>query len=184
VTPGRIVLLNGASSSGKSSVAHVLLEVFDEPWFHMPVDAFHAMRARKDLPRPELEALFLRTRQGYHRAVAGMVNAGNCVVADHVLSELWRLEDILEQWGELDVTMIGVYCPLDELNRRERARGDREPGTAESQFQVVHRGVEYDCEIDTSVQSARECATEIKQIVDARRRPGAFDRLVARRSPR
>jgi chloramphenicol 3-O phosphotransferase len=184
VNRGRIVLLNGASSSGKSCLARELLEAFDEPWFHMPVDAFHAMRARKDLPRPELEALFMRTRQGFHRAVAGMARAGNNVVADHVLSETWRLEDILEQWGELDVTMVGLHCPLDELNRRESARGDREPGTAKSQFRVVHVGVEYDCEVDTSARSARECAIEIKQIVEAQRRPGAFDRLVAGRGPR
>ena len=90
----------------------------------------------------------------------------------------------MKQWGEMDVTMVGVHCPLDALNRREGARGEREPGTAESQFHVVHAGVEYDCEIDTSAQSARECAIEIKQIVDARHRPGAFDRLVASRSPR
>jgi len=183
MTAGRVVLLNGTSSSGKSTVARELLEVFDEPWFHMPVDAFHAMRARKDLPQPELDALFMRTRRGYHSAVAGMVRAGNSVVADHVLSESWRLADILEQWRDLDVTMIGVHCPLDELNRRERARGDRETGIAAGQFQVVHRGVEYDLEIDTSSRSARECGIEIKQIVQARPRPGAFERMIARRDP-
>lgn len=175
-------MLNGASSSGKSCLSRELLEVFDEPWFHMPVDAFHAMRARKDLPRPELDERFMRTRRGYHRAVAGMVMAGNSVVADHVLSEPWRLADIVQQWGELDVTMVGVHCPLDELIRREQAREDREPGTAQSQFHVVHSGVEYDCEVDTSARSARECALEIKQIVGARTRTGAFDRLVVGRS--
>ena len=184
VTPGCIVLLNGASSSGKSCLAHELLQVFDEPWFHMPVDAFHAMRARKDLSRPELDELFMRTRRGYHLAVAGMVRAGNSVVADHVLSEPWRLADIVQQWGELDVTMVGVHCPLDELIRREHARRDRELGTAESQFYAVHDGIEYDCEIDTSALSARECAIEINQIVKDRPRPGAFDRLIARRSQR
>lgn len=84
----------------------------------MPVDAFHAMRARKDVPRPELDALLRRTRMGYHRAVAGMVLAGDSVVADHVLSEPWRLTDIAKQWRGLDVIMVGVHCPLDELNRR------------------------------------------------------------------
>lgn len=164
-------------------MARELLEVFDEPWFHMPVDAFHAMRARKDVPRPELDALLRRTRMGYHRAVAGMVLAGDSVVADHVLSEPWRLTDIAKQWRGLDVIMVGVHCPLDELNRRESARGDREPGIAESQFTVVHVGVEYDCEVDTVTLSAKECAIEIARIVEARRRPGAFDRLVAGPSP-
>lgn len=178
--PGRIVLLNGASSSGKSSLARELLDLFDDPWFHIPVDAFHAMRAHKDLTRPELESLFKRTRQGYHRAVSGMARAGNSIVADHVLSEPWRLVDILEQWAGLDVTMVGVHCRLEELNRRESARGDREPGTAASQFDVVHAGVDYDCDVDTSALSARECALKIKQIVNDRPTPGAFDRLIAR----
>ena len=181
VTPGRIVLLNGASSSGKSSLARELLEVFDEPWFHMPVDAFNAMRAHKDLPRLELDAILMRTRQGYHRAVAGMTRAGNSVVADHVLSEPWRLADILEQWGGLDVTTVGVHCSLDELNRRESARGDRELGAAECQLYVVHAGVQYDCEIDTSQRSAQECAIEIKQVMESRPRPGAFDRMIGSR---
>ncbi|MFH0252256.1 chloramphenicol phosphotransferase, partial [Streptomyces chitinivorans] len=37
---GRIVFLNGTSSSGKSSIATELLQVLDGSWFHMPVDAF------------------------------------------------------------------------------------------------------------------------------------------------
>lgn len=124
----------------------------------------------------------MRARQGYHRAVAGMAQAGNSVVADHVLAEPWRLTDVLELWSELDVIMVGVRCPLGELNRRESARGDREPGTAEGQFYVVHAGVEYDCEIDTSLRSALECAIEIKQIMESRPRPGAFDRMIGSRS--
>jgi len=139
VIPGQIVLLNGASSSGKSTVARELLEVFDDPWFHLPVDAFGAMRARKELSAPEVVALLRRTRQGYHRAVAGMARAGNSVVADHVLSEPWRLADILEQWAGLDVTMVAVHCPLPELNRREGARGDREPGHSRESVQRCAR---------------------------------------------
>lgn len=48
---GRIVFLNGTSSSGKSSIARELLDILDEPAFHLPVDAFHAMRSRRGSPR-------------------------------------------------------------------------------------------------------------------------------------
>ncbi|MEJ8652328.1 hypothetical protein WKI65_30630 [Streptomyces sp. MS1.AVA.3] len=44
---GRIIFLNGTSSSGKSSIARELLLTLDETYFHMPVDAFHAMRSRQ-----------------------------------------------------------------------------------------------------------------------------------------
>ncbi|MBJ6998882.1 AAA family ATPase [Streptomyces sp. CRPSP2-6A1] len=93
---GLIIFLNGTSSSGKSSIAEELLEVLDEPSFHLPVDAFHAMRTRREVDPEELPAILRRTWMGFHRAVAGMAAAGNNVVVDHVLSEEWRLLDCLE----------------------------------------------------------------------------------------
>lgn len=83
---GLIVFLNGTSSSGKSSIATELLRILDEPYFHMPVDTFHAMRSRTPVPPDELDTVLHRTWQGYHRAVAGMAAAGNNVVMDHILS--------------------------------------------------------------------------------------------------
>src|SRR5215472_6983223 len=92
--PGQIVFLNGTSSSGKSSIARELMLILDRPYFHMSVDAINAMRARDRtlaLDPAELTAVLARTRAGFHRAVAGMARAGNDVIADHVLSEQWRL---------------------------------------------------------------------------------------------
>jgi chloramphenicol 3-O phosphotransferase len=39
-----VILLNGASSSGKTSIARSLLDLLDGSWFHLSIDAFHAMR--------------------------------------------------------------------------------------------------------------------------------------------
>ncbi len=44
---GRIIFLNGTSSSGKSSIAKALLQILGEPSFHMPVDAVHAIGSVK-----------------------------------------------------------------------------------------------------------------------------------------
>jgi chloramphenicol 3-O phosphotransferase len=95
---GQIIFLNGTSSSGKSSIAEQLLLVLDRPYFHMSVDAINSMRARErtlELGPAELGAVLARTRAGFHRAVAGMAQAGNDIVAGHVLSEQWRLLDCL-----------------------------------------------------------------------------------------
>jgi chloramphenicol 3-O phosphotransferase len=43
MTSGRIILLNGTSSSGKSSVARALQEVLSEPYLHLGIDTFIAM---------------------------------------------------------------------------------------------------------------------------------------------
>lgn len=53
-------------------------------------------------------------------------------------------------------------APLDVLEAREHARGDRLIGLARCQYGRVHRGMIYDLEIDTAVASALECARKIK----------------------
>ncbi|WP_285643713.1 AAA family ATPase [Lentzea sp. NBRC 102530] len=175
--------MNGTSSSGKSSIAAELLDELDTPFFHMAVDAFGVMRSVKrtlELDEPAQRELLRRTRAGFHRAVAGMAAAGNDVVMDHVLSEPWRLRDCLDVFTGLDVVLVAVHCPLDVLERRERARGDRVPGAAARQLQEVHRHQLYDFEVDTSVLSARECARAIKEFVAGPPEKRAFDELRGR----
>ncbi|MGW6444658.1 chloramphenicol phosphotransferase CPT family protein [Lentzea sp. NPDC055074] len=175
-----IIFLNGTSSSGKSSIAAELLRELDTPYFHLSVDAFGAMRAVErtlGLDGPAQQELLRRTRAGFHRAVAGMARAGNDVVVDHVLSEPWRLQDCLTVLDGLDVVFVGVHCPPDELERRERARGDRTPGAAAAQLLSVHRHGLYDFEVDTGSSSPRECARAIKEFVGRAPAQRAFDVL-------
>jgi chloramphenicol 3-O phosphotransferase len=127
---GLIIFLNGTSSSGKSSIAKELLPALDDTYFHMPVDAFHAMRARRDFTPDELQSALRHTWMGFHRAVAGMAASGNNIVVDHVLSEQWRLLDCVALFAPEDVVLVGVRCPLPELERREQERGDRPLGLA------------------------------------------------------
>ncbi|GLW18739.1 chloramphenicol phosphotransferase [Streptomyces sp. NBRC 13847] len=151
---GLIIFLNGTSSSGKSSIARELLTLLDETYFHMPVDAFHAMRSGPELPPDELAAMLRRTWRGYHRAVAGMAAAGNNIIVDHLFSEPWRLHDCLALFRPEDVVLVGVRCPLAELERREQARGDRPPGLAARQLPRVHAHGVHDIECDTGSTSA------------------------------
>lgn len=174
-----VFLLNGASSSGKSSVAVELLDLLPEPYFYVPVDAVNAMRSRRqtlELSGDAVESVLERTVLGYHRVVAGLAAAGNGVIADHVLRPRW-LADCLDVLAGVEVTFVGVHCPLPELRRRERERGDREIGQAERQFGVVHAHGEYDLECDTSVATARECASLIAGFSGPSQ---AFDRLRSR----
>lgn len=177
---GQIIFLNGSSSSGKTSIARELLLVLDRPYFHLSVDAINGMRARQrtlELSPPELDAVLSRTRAGFHRAVAGMARAGNDIVVDHVLSERWRLLDCLMVLAGLDVVFVGVHCSAEELDRRERARGDRDPGQAAGHAEQVHAHGNYDIECDTTAASPRDCALAIKDFLTRRTGPSAFDRL-------
>ena len=176
---GLVIFLNGTSSSGKSSIAAELLRILDEPYFHMPVDAFHAMRSRVEIPPDQLGTVLHRTWQGYHRAVAGRAAAGNNVVMDHLLSAAWRLTDCLSLFEPQDVVLVGVHCPLEELERRERARGDRPAGLAGRQLEQVHAHGVYDVECDTGLSTPLECARRIKDFLRERTAPTAFEKLRA-----
>lgn len=180
---GHIVFLNGVSSSGKSSIAEHLLPMLDRPYFHMQVDAFGRMRSGERtaaLDPAELDATLTRTRGGFHRAVAGMAAAGNDIVVDHVLSERWRLLDCLTVLADYDVTFVGVHCSVEELARRERARGDRQIGQAATQLETVHAHGTYDLECDTTTTTPYECAIQIRDFLARPERPVAFDRLRSR----
>ncbi len=184
MTPGRIIFLNGTSSSGKSSIARELLDILDDGVsFHLAVDGFNAMRSKRELGAEELDDALRRTRMGFHRSIAAMASVGNDVVVDHVLSERWRLLDCLTVLPPEDVLFVGVHCPLNELTRREQARGDRPAGLAAHQFDLVHAHGDYDLECDTSTETPRECAQHIKHFLPHRPIPTAFTRLRHRHLP-
>ena len=161
-----VIVLNGTSSSGKSSIAAELLSILDDTYYHLPRDAFNAMRARRPVDDEQLESILDKMVRGYHRAVAGMAATGNNVIADHVVRERsWAL-DLLDVLSG-DVVLVGVRCPLPELIRRETERGDREPGIAARQYDRVHRDLPYDLTVDTSVESPRECALRVARFVES-----------------
>ncbi|MGW1610784.1 phosphotransferase-like protein [Streptomyces sp. NPDC002285] len=176
-TPGTVVLLNGTSSSGKSSIARALLDVLDGTWFHLPVDAFHAMRGGSPLADEDLQSEIDRTAKGFHRAVAGMAAGGNNLVVDYPLSRRWRLLDLLDLLVPEDTVLIGVRCPLPELERRERERGDRQPGLAALQFAQVHSHGPHDLDVHTDVLTPAECALHIRDFLPNRARPTVFEEL-------
>ncbi|GAA1351522.1 chloramphenicol phosphotransferase CPT family protein [Streptomyces beijiangensis] len=181
---GRIVFLNGTSSSGKSSIADELVGLLDgPPYYRMAVDGFLRMTTLREEHTSDLDAVLRRMRAGFHRSVAAMASAGNDVIVDHVLSEPWRLADCLEVLPGADVLFVGVHCPLAELERREAARGDREAGIAALQFGRVHAHGLYDVECDTGTTSARDCALLIrKALAEPPASPTAFERLRGRQA--
>lgn len=168
-----VIVLNGGSSSGKSSIARALQGVLDEEWLSLSVDTFvDALPARL---RDGGEGLgisadgevtvgdaFARLDAAWTAGVAAMVRAGARVVVDDVFlggpHSQARWARALEG---LDVLWVGVRCSPEAAAAREGGRGDRPPGMAARQAVVVHEGVSYDLEVDTTDADAATCAKVI-----------------------
>lgn len=64
---GRIVLLNGPSRSGKTSIGKAMLPLLEEPWFFVPVDSVSGLRStvhQRQLDDSAVSEMFHRTRFG------------------------------------------------------------------------------------------------------------------------
>ncbi len=182
---GTIILINGASSSGKTSLIRCLQERLDAPYLDMGIDRFIFMLPGRFLNRPLWDDVLGKADHagmtgtllvsGMHRAVAAAARAGLNVLIDHVLVERAWIEDCAQLFSDLPAYLVGLHCPLEVLEERERHRKDRTLGQARVQFPVIHRYAVYDLELDTSVLSVEECANRIMDRLESP--PLAFKRL-------
>ena len=191
---GTIIVLNGPSCTGKSSLAKALQEQLPEPYLHAGLDHFEAMQPAKDGRRiqviygqrgddpddpaswgPELIHVM-------HQCVAMFASAGANVIAETIfLGPKW-LKDAVQRWSPYRVVFVGLVSPLEVLEQREQAREQRTPssGQAARQFHELtpfNAHTPYDLYIDTSVRSLAESATMIRQHMETARPAGAWHRL-------
>lgn len=187
MTRGNIIVLNGASSSGKTSIVNALQEMLEAPYLDAGIDKFIFMLPKRYLDRPLWDEVLGLADQagpaghmlvsGMHHAIVALARAGNNVLADHVLVEPAWLIECADLFGDLPAYFIGVRCPLPVLEQRERERQNRTPGQARAQFDLVHAHGIYDLEVDTSLSSPMECALHITRRMQASTPPDAFKRL-------
>ena len=201
MTPGNIILLNGSSSAGKTTIARMLQQLYREPCQHIALDQFRDGMSERfrglNSPAGDTGARGLnvvpverdgeqmteirfgdagrQVLRGMRRAIAVFAREGNHVIVDDLMFEQSFLLDYLEALAGLRVTFAGVRCELDVVNAREAARPGRFPGTATSHFHSVHAHCIYDVEVDSTDSTPRQCAQQIMRA--AEETPRAFDRL-------
>jgi chloramphenicol 3-O phosphotransferase len=186
LTTGTIILLSGASCSGKTSIARALQELMDEPSLHVGLDHFEAMQPRKQGKR-----IHVFYGQGIrekdlvhvmHQCVAAFASAGVNVVNEHIVLERRWLKDAVDRLSAYTVLFVGVCCPVEELERRERERERSNPSSGQAarqfhQLASLHAQDTYDLALDTSTLTPEECAIRIKRRLEEGAPPTAFRRL-------
>lgn len=188
---GRIVVLNGAPRSGKSSIVAEIQRTFDGPWMNLGVDVFvrevtperyrPGMGLRPGGDRPELRPLVAAFYRALYGSIAAHAREGLNVVADVGHYDRAILADCARIVAGVPALFVAVRCPIEEIMRRRNAgqfgrEGAYAVGTADDPIPLpVRRWQEgvasvgpYDLEVDTSRLDAAGCA----ELIRARLRDG------------
>lgn len=190
--PGVLIILNGASSAGKSSLTKELQQLWPRPLYAVGTDAvvmgwpehfvldhdesdpekeMDALRVVPGLgPEPSWnlkrsEAYLTISRHAYEAWVA-MSRSGIDLIVDLCLSDPGLREQALDLLA--GGFWVGVTCDVDELVRREAARGDRYVGFASGTSATVHRDMNYDLVVDTTSTPTQELARQVFDAVKQR----------------
>ncbi|MEU2119207.1 chloramphenicol phosphotransferase CPT [Streptomyces sp. NPDC016459] len=168
-----MIILNGASSSGKSGIVRCLQSLLPDLWLAFGCDSFvDALPAKAQTSDGGIVVDadggvtvgedFRRLEAAWTEGVVTMARAGAGIIVDDVFlggaasQQRWR-----KALGDLPALWVGVHCDPAVAAAREIARGDRTPGMAARQALVVHEGVEYDLRVDTTHTESLECARTI-----------------------
>jgi chloramphenicol 3-O phosphotransferase len=170
-----VIVLNGGSSSGKSSLATCLQAQLDGTWLVLGIDDL--IRALSHGPldtsaggtldiTPEGSVVvgdaFRAAELAWYEGLAAMARAGTGLIIDEVFlgggASQARLRTALQG---LAVLWVGVRCNAAVSAARELQRADRHIGMARDQADRVHRGVRYDMVVETDDAAPDDCAGAI-----------------------
>lgn len=181
-----LIVLNGASSSGKSSIAKALQDLWPRPLLVTGIDTYIAGWPRTYLKYPSddgepagrtsglrivpgvgpapswiLEAGedFHKVMRLAHRAWATIRDGGVDQIVDHALFDDQLRRDAIDVLAE--AFWVRVNCDLSEMVRREAIRGDRPIGFASGTSVIVHQDVNYDFTVNATTLSSEQIALQI-----------------------
>jgi chloramphenicol 3-O phosphotransferase len=171
---GSVIVLNGPSSAGKTTLAAALQRRFaadGECWFVYGMDDYFAkvpfdwVTAGKHVGPHADEGVVLEVVDGvfhmrlgpigrgvlaaWRGAVASAARAGLNVIADDVVLTEDDWTGWLTDLDGVDTHWVRVHVDLDLIEAREHARGDRIPGQARAQYEDAYRHPAYDAMVDT-----------------------------------
>jgi len=191
-----VIVLNGPSSVGKTSITRLLQDSLPVPYLRVGTDRIidqmpawtNCLDAITTSGTRPSGFFFEQTEAGeialgvgdygrallksYYASLALMVEQGIRLIVDDVWLGQESFQLLLDALGPWRPLCIGLSASAELLAKRERARGDRMHGSAVWQAAGVHSGIEYDLRLDTTSLSADAAADLIiRQITTISREP-------------
>lgn len=168
-----IIIINGTSSAGKSSLARTFQAQTNQQWVRLSIDdCFRAFPAGANLHTVPYE----RLRRIFYQNTALWAAENFDLIIDTVFEEPACLNKALQALYPYRVWLVALHCPLEELERRERIRGNRPLGLARSQFYKVHSYCSYDLELNSHTTPVEENARALARLLQ--QEPRAFQAQV------
>ncbi len=182
---GRLVVIEGCSGSGKSSLARALQErLLPQQWLHFSVDTVLYC-----LPGPILERANLHNdwsavdMGGITRAAYGcldvLLEQGHSVLFECVVMTERRSRELLGALRTHQPLLVRLTCPWEEIRRRTLARGDRTLEEAEHGFRHSGLHLAADLEVDTAQRTPAELAEALAPALASTAHDG-WERSLAR----
>lgn len=161
---GKIIWLNGVSSSGKTTLAKVLQNLLPEQPYYISNDLFAEMIPSKcfsDAKKADESFSMM------HNIIKMFSDLGIDIIVDSLFLSAHRMNQCVEALHEYPVLFVHVTCPADELRRREEKRGDRKIGQGENQLARLNpQDKIYDLTVDTHNNLIDECANRIIELLN------------------
>ena len=159
----QVILLNGPSSSGKSTLSRALQELIrenrSEKYEVVSIDDF----MKSDPMETIYEDDVYEISGDMCRRVLEALQAGSGVIVDHVITSERICEALLEAAEGFSTVKVLITCSLEILRKREKERGNRFAGSAETSLQYLYPKDGYDLRIDsgeTEPAASAETITE------------------------
>lgn len=185
-----IILLNGASCSGKTTLARAVQAAMPEPYLHIALDYFEAMQPERDGRRINVFYGQRTFSDDYaergpdflpvmHQCIRAFADEGANAVVEHMFTKRRWLKDVVERLGDAPVLFVGVDCPLATLREREASRPNAYPGQAEEHHRKLaglHREGVHDLDLDTAAMDPEACVRALRERIE-KGPPSALRRL-------
>lgn len=154
----RAILLNGPSSSGKSSLAQALAAALGDAAHRIvSIDDYLEMTADEPIWEDDVYEISPLMCAAVREALA----AGENIIIDHVITSERIFRRTMEALADVPVLTVRVTCSREALIRREAARKNRCPGSAEASEDYLFPKIGYDLTVDTTGRSPAEVAGDI-----------------------
>lgn len=161
---GKIIFLNGVTSSGKTSIVEALQDRADCYFYVVANDLFEQMIGDRFLQEDYWGHLSRVIILMYHTAKL-YSDMGHDVLIDGILVERPEIAPHYRQLADIladnPLSIVEVACPLKICRTRNLARGDRYEMQSDEQAAMMAQGIDYALRVETDKLTPEECAEAI-----------------------